>query len=85
MVVDARVADRLQGSTRSLAGMIVDPNLRAQQGGAPLAASLAREANVLAYNDVFRFVWKLALGNALLIAFLTLASTIRPVRRREFA
>jgi hypothetical protein len=84
-VGNAQVADRLQESTRSLAGTIVDLALRAQQGGAALAGSLAREANVLAYNDVFRFVWQLALGNALLVAFLMLVATIRPARRSEAA
>jgi len=84
-VGNAQVANRLQGSTRSLAGTISDPNLRAQQAGAALAGSLAREANILAYNDVFRLVWQLALGTALLVAFLMLIATIRPARRSELA
>jgi hypothetical protein len=84
-VGDAQVANRLEGSTRSLAGAIVDPGLRAQQGGAALARSLAQEANILAYNDVFRFVWRLALGTALLVAFLMLVSYMRPIRRSEVA
>ena len=84
-VGDAQTASRILASTRSLAGTIVDPGLRAQQGGAALAASLAREANVMAYNDVARLVWKLALGNALLVAFLVLVSTFWPVRERELA
>jgi hypothetical protein len=75
---DALAADRIQGSTQALAGTISDPALRAQQGGAALAGSLAREANVLAFNDVFRFVWRLALGNALLVAFLMLLSALWP-------
>lgn len=82
-VGDAQVAGRLQASTRSLAGTIVDPALRAQQGGAALAGSLAREATVLAYNDIARFVCRLALGTALLVAFLMLVSSIRPARRSE--
>jgi len=82
---DAQVANRLQGSTRSLAATIGDPSLRAQQGGAALAGSLAREANILAYNDVFRLVWQLALGTALLVFILMLASSIRPARRSELA
>jgi hypothetical protein len=80
---DPQVANRVQGSTRSLAGSLVDPGLRAQQGGAALAGSLSREANILAYNDVFRFVWRLALGTALFVAYLMLVSFIRPARRSE--
>ncbi len=82
-VGDAQVANRIAGSTRALAGAVADPALRAQQGGASLAASMTREANVLAYNDVARLVWRLALGNALLVVFLMLISAIRPTRRPE--
>ena len=80
---DIQVANRVAGSTRVLAGTITDPGIRAQQGGASLAASMTREATVLAYNDVARLVWRLALGNALLVAFLTLISAVRPERRSE--
>ncbi len=80
---DIQVANRVTGSTRALAEAIVDPGVRAQQGGAALAASMTREANVLAYNDVFRLVWRLALGTALLIVVLMLISATRPERRSE--
>ena len=80
---DVQVANRVTGSTRALAGAIADPGIRAQQGGAALAASMTREANVLAYNDVFRLVWRLALANALLIVVLMLISANRPERRIE--
>ena len=39
-----QVANRVAGSTRALAGTVVDPGVRAQQGGASLAASMTREA-----------------------------------------
>ncbi len=80
---DAQVANRVAGSTRALAGTITDPGVRAQQGGAALAASMTREANVLAYNDVARFIWRLALANVLLVVFLVLISAARPARRSE--
>ena len=80
---DIQVANRVAGSTRALAGTIADPGLRAQQGGASLAASMTREANVLAFNDVFRLVWRLALATALLIVFLMSISATRPERRSE--
>jgi hypothetical protein len=82
-VGDIQVANRVAGTTRALAGSITDPSLRAQQGGASLAASMTREANVLAFNDVFRLVWRLALATALLIVVLMLTSATRPERRIE--
>ena len=80
---DIQVANRIAGSTRALAGTVVDPALRAQQGGASLAGSMTREATVLAFNDVFRLVWRLALATALLVMFLMLISAIRPIRRNQ--
>ena len=44
--------------------MLSDSSLRTQQGGLGLAAAVAREANVLAFNDVFRVVFYLALAKA---------------------
>ena len=82
-VGDAQVANRVAGSTRALASAIADPGVRAQQGGTALVASMIKEANVMAYNDVARLVWRLALGNALLVVFLMLISAIRPARRSE--
>ena len=82
-VGDIQVANRVAGSTRALAGTVADPGVRAQQGGASLAASMTREATVLAFNDVFRLVWQLALGTALLVVALMLISAIRPARRSQ--
>ncbi len=80
---DIQVANRVAGSTRALAGTVADPGLRAQQGGAALAASMTREASVLAFNDVFRLVWRLALATALLVVVLMLIAAVRPPRRTE--
>lgn len=82
-VGDAQVASRIAGSTRALANTITDPGARAQQGGASLAASMSREANVRAYNDVFRFVWRLALGTALMVVSLMLISVVRTGRQTQ--
>ena len=41
-----------------------DPVLRGAEGAALLGQSLAQEANILAYNDVFRLVTMLALVTA---------------------
>ena len=50
------VAARLQLQQQALAGQTTDPALRAAQGAAQLAQVVRREANVSAFNDVFRVV-----------------------------
>ena len=50
------VAARLQLQQQALAGQVTDPTQRAAQGTAQLAQIVRREANVLAYNDVFHIV-----------------------------
>ncbi len=80
---DIQVLGRVGDSTRALARTIVDPGLRAQQGSASLAASITREATVLAFNDVFRLVWHLSLATAMLVVVLMLLSAVHPSRRRE--
>jgi len=61
---DPQVALRLQGGAASIAGAVADPVQRGAQGAALLGQKLTLEANVLAYNDVFRFVTFLALATA---------------------
>lgn len=51
-----QVAARLQLQQQALAPVITDPTLRAAQGSAQLSQTVRREANVLAYNDVFHLV-----------------------------
>jgi hypothetical protein len=82
---DVQVAGRIAGSTRVLSGTIIDPGLRAQQGGAALTAAMTREANVLAFNDVFRLVWQMSMATGLLVISLMLMSAIRPARQGESA
>jgi MFS family permease len=60
-LVDAQVQSRLNGYTGSYASAIVDPSLRTSQGIRALAAAATREANVLAYNDVFMTIAIIAL------------------------
>lgn len=83
VVGDEQVADRLQGALRSLNGVVGDPAVRSQQAGALLSASLSREANILAFNDVFRLVYQLALGTALLAVLLMLLGALRRLRSSE--
>ena len=52
-LINAQVQSRLQLSSGSYASAIADPSLRTNQGIRTLAAAATREANVLAYNDIF--------------------------------
>ncbi|MDR7052246.1 MFS family permease [Duganella sp. 3397] len=55
------VAARIQNGGATLGGVLGDPALRSAQGVASLAAAATREANILAYNDVFLMVTVVAL------------------------
>lgn len=57
-----QVAQRLQVLQQSLASTVTDPVQRAAQANALLAQTVRREAQVLAYNDVFRAVAGVALA-----------------------
>jgi hypothetical protein len=64
------VAARLQGGAATLAPSVVDPNLRNARSGALLSQALNREANVLAFNDAFRFVALVGAATVLYVGFL---------------
>lgn len=80
VAADPQVAARIQAGTVAVAGSIGDPALRGAQGAGLLGQAMTREANILAFNDVFRLVAVLALLTALYIAYLILFYTLR--RRR---
>ena len=63
------VTQRIGEGTISLSGVLVDPAARAGQGSGQLVQAMNREANVLAFNDVFRLVSFLALGTAAYVAY----------------
>jgi hypothetical protein len=60
VMTDPLVAARIRAGTGAVAGVVGDPTLRGAQGAALLAAQTAREANILAFNDVFLLVGVLA-------------------------
>ncbi|SEO19433.1 Major Facilitator Superfamily protein [Duganella sp. CF517] len=64
-LLDPQVAARIQSGGASLGATLADPTMRNAQGVASLGAAAAREANILAYNDVFLMI--------ALVAVLTLA------------
>ncbi|MBX3486035.1 MFS transporter [Phenylobacterium sp.] len=80
---DPQVAARIQAGASSLSGAVVDPLARGAQGGGLLGQAMGREANILAFNDTFRFVAVLALLTVVYLAYIIVFNTIR--RRRAAA
>lgn len=60
-LLDPQVAARVQAGASAYAPVITDPALRNAQGVRALGAAASREANVLAYNDVFLAIAVIAL------------------------
>lgn len=62
VLTDPIVAQRLRASSGAVGGVIGDPNLRGAEATALFAQQVAREANILAYNDVFFVLGLLAVA-----------------------
>jgi hypothetical protein len=91
------VADRLAQGSRQSGGIILDPVLRSAQSTALLARQATREANVLAYNDIFfvigcltclMFAWAVSIeirmklrGEASPVALLVRQLTAKPAKQ----
>lgn len=54
-------AGRIAGGAQQVGGVILDPALRNAEGAALLSQRVTREANVLAYNDVFLVIAMLSI------------------------
>jgi hypothetical protein len=65
--LDPLVANRIQAGAAAVGQLVADPAARTRQGAASLAASATREANILAYNDVFLVLAAIAAASALWI------------------
>lgn len=77
---DPLVQARLQAGAAGIGRVVGDPALRNAQGGALLSQTATREANVLAYDDVFRFVAVLAGLTFLYLVFLLVRRRLRERR-----
>ncbi|VVM56311.1 hypothetical protein PS663_01069 [Pseudomonas fluorescens] len=55
-LLDPRVAARVQSGGSAYGGVVADPELRNLMGIRSLATAATREANVMAYNDVFMLI-----------------------------
>ncbi|EJL03429.1 MULTISPECIES: MFS transporter [Pseudomonas] len=78
---DPRVTARVDSGGSAVGALIADPGLRHVQGIRSLATAATREANVLAYNDVFMLIAVIAVLTMIAISIraLWLMSTTQPV------
>jgi MFS family permease len=78
---DPRVAARVDSGGSAVGSLIADPGLRHLQGLRSLATAATREANILAYNDVFMLIAVIAVLTMIWISIraLWLMSTTQPV------
>ncbi|RZM17665.1 MAG: MFS transporter, partial [Sphingomonas sp.] len=67
---DPIVTQRIQAGGAAVARVVSDPALRSAEGAAILSQTTTREANVLAYDDVFRLIGVLAAATSGYLAFL---------------
>jgi MFS family permease len=63
-LLDPLVAGRIQSGAAAAGQLLADPAARTRQSLASLAASATREANILAYNDVFLMIALIAATSA---------------------
>ncbi len=77
---DPIVAQRLQAGGAAVSRVVGDPALRSAEGGAILSQTTTREANVLAYDDVFRLIAVLAALTFCYLAFLLIRRAYRARR-----
>ena len=82
-LLDPRVLSRIQSAAASYGGVIADPALRTSQGTRLLATAATREANIMAYNDVFMLIAIIAVLTMIwiMIRSLWLISTTRRAAR----
>ncbi|KOP53574.1 MULTISPECIES: MFS transporter [Pseudomonas syringae group] len=80
-LIDPLVQARLQSYSASYSSVIADPSLRNIQGIRAMATAATREANVLAYNDVFMLIALIAVLTMIWISLrmLWLKMTTQPL------
>jgi MFS family permease len=78
-LTDPQVAARIQSLSGAYGRVLSDPTLRAAEGGALLSQQVTREANVLAYNDIFLIVFWLSVLTFVWICARLIRNRIRGV------
>jgi hypothetical protein len=81
-MLDPNVAARVQSGANAYGGVLTDPVLRSAAGVARLGAAATREANVLAYNDVFLMIAVVAIVTLLWMLISQCWATITSGARR---
>ena len=76
--LDPQVASRVQAGAAAYGRLLPDPAARSVRGLATLSATATREANVLAYNDVFMLICAIALVTAAWIFAHALWNHLKP-------
>ena len=74
---DPIVVQRMAAGGGAVGRVLGDPNLRSAEGAALLSQAATREANVLAFNDVFRLISVLAALTTAYLGFLLVRQRIR--------
>jgi MFS family permease len=77
--LDPLVAARIQSGAAVYGRVLADPGSRTAQGVSLLQSAVTREANVLAFNDVFMLICVIALVTAIWIAAHTLYNIVMKV------
>jgi hypothetical protein len=77
---DPMVIQRMAAGGGAVGRVLADPSLRSAEGAALLSQNATREANVLAYNDVFRLISLLAALTTAYLGFLLVRQRLR-IRR----
>ncbi len=73
---DPLVVLRLGSGSAAVAGSVTDPLFRGAEGSALLNQSMTQQANILAFNDVFRGLALLALASAAYVGYLQLRAVL---------
>jgi MFS family permease len=80
-ISNPQIGNRIRINSASISGAVPDPALRQEEGASLFGQSLLEQANVLAFDDVNRFLSWLSFGTACFIAFQLLVGARRSQRR----
>ena len=73
---DPQVVERLQSGAAAISATVTDPLIRSAAGAVLLSQRVSAEANILAYNDVFRAVGVLAVLSAAYVVSLVILNEL---------
>jgi hypothetical protein len=81
-LLDPQVAARIQSGAAGYGHAVTDPALRNALSVRALGATASREANVLAYNDVYLAIAAIALMTMIWLTYIGVRSRLRARRER---